>query len=203
MSTDIEGLSALAKATGDIYSGVHDYGGSTTFEIWNSTTDMALAVQGQMGLQITDDQLVFHGGSVGELQGEVAKFLGEKVSLIFDPAWAYDQESTYRVLPLGPLEDDAPEGITIFEWNVNYVGGDPTTELDADLMCDTTPDYNPAAGATVMDVLDTTAGASNADSGFDSATCANGSNMYVRFGADPTDANVLVEFTLWYYAEED
>jgi hypothetical protein len=89
------------------------------------------------------------------------------------------------------------------EWKVAYVGGDPTTELDADIMCDTTPDYNPAANATVMDVIDTTAGASTADTGFDSATCANGSTMYVRFGADPTDANVVVTLDIWGYAEED
>jgi hypothetical protein len=101
------------------------------------------------------------------------------------------------------MGDDFPEGFTMTEWKVNYVGGDPTTELDADIMCDTTPDFNPAANATVMDVIDTTAGASDADTGFDSATCANGSQMYIRFGADPTDANVVLAVNIWGYAEED
>jgi hypothetical protein len=101
------------------------------------------------------------------------------------------------------VKDNAPEGIAITEWLVTYVGGDPTTELDADIMCDTTPDYNPAANATVMDVIDTTAGTATADTGFDSPTCANGSKVYIRFGADPADANVVIHFELWYYAEAD
>ena len=106
-------------------------------------------------------------------------------------------------MPLFKVGDDAKNGITLVEWKVNYVGGDPTTELDMDLICDSTPDYNTAAGATVMDVLDTTAGASSADSGFDSATCANGCNMYFHFGGDPTDDNVMITVDLWFYREAD
>ena len=172
-------------------------------EIPNNTSDMTIGTQGQIGFEVTDDQIVLHGGSVGEAQGEVAMSVLEHIVLVFDPGWAYDQESTYRTLGIMYVGDDFPEGFTLTEWKVNYQGGDPTTELDADIICDTTPDFNPAAGATVMDVIDTTAGASSADSGFDSATCANGSRMYVRFGADPTDDNVLVTLEIWGYAEAD
>ena len=129
--------------------------------------------------------------------------LGTTSTLPVDPSGWYDQESTYRVIPIMKIGDDSPEGIQILEWRVNYVGGDPTTELDADIMCDTTPDFNPAAGSTVMDVIDTTAGSSSADTGFDSASCANGSEWYIRFGADPTDANVVSMIDIWFYNEED
>ena len=115
---------------------------------------------------------------------------------VIDPSWAYDQESTYRVTPLLDIDDQAKQGLTLYKWAVDYVGGDPATELDADLLCDT--DYNPS-GATVMDVLDTTAGTSSASSGFDSSTCANGSMLLLRYGADPTDANVLIHLRIWYY----
>jgi len=121
------------------------------------------------------------------------------IVIVMDPAWAYDQESTYRTIPVLTVDDDFPNGFVLHKWEVDYVGGDPTTELDADIMCDTTADYNPAANATVMDVIDTTAGASSASSGFDSGTCANGSKMYVRFGADPTDDNVLIVIEIWGY----
>lgn len=120
------------------------------------------------------------------------------VSKSFDPAAWYDQESTYRVVPLFRVAGDSPSGITLTSWYVNYVGGNPATELDADIMCDTTPDFNPAAGATVMDVIDTTTGSSSATGSFDSANCANGSQVYIRFGADPTDANVVVAFDMTF-----
>ena len=184
-------------------TGVVDMGGATSVEIANSTSDMTLSTQGQVGFEVTDDQIVLHGGAVGEAQGEYAISTLVHLSASFDPSWAYDQESTYRSVPLFHVGDDFPEGFTIVEWKVAYVGGDPATELDADIICDTTPDYNTAAGATVMDVIDTSAGASSADSGFDSATCANGSNVYIHFGADPADDNVLITIDIWGYAEAD
>lgn len=123
----------------------------------------------------------------------------EHIAVTFDPSWAYDQESTYRSLHLFDVGDDMKEGIRLHSWMANYIGGDPLTELDADLICDTTPDWNTAAGATVMDVLDTTAGASSATSGFDSATCAYGSKVYIHFGSDPTDANVMIALDIRFY----
>lgn len=172
-------------------------------EVPNTATDKALATAGEMHINTTDEQVSFHSAADGEISGEASLSLIRHLSATFDPAGWYDQESTYRVVPLMTVGDDSPEGITIVEWEVDYVGGNPTTELDADIVCDTTPDYNPAVGATVMDVIDTTTGASTADTGFDSATCANASKMYIRFGADPTDANVVVAFDLWFYNEED
>lgn len=195
--------STLAKLSGDVWTGVHDFGGATTVEIPNTAGDVALGVAGQVALDLTNDQLGFHGGASGEIQGEAALSLLKHVSIAFDPTGYYAQETTYRALPIMTVGDDGKNGITITEWRMNYIGGDPTTEFAGDLICDTTPDYNRAAGATVMDVLDTTAGASTADTGFDSATCANGSKIYIDIDSDPTDANVMVIFEFWYYAEED
>lgn len=197
-------LAALSDETG---TGVAVFGTSPTFTTSifypNSASDDVLGSAGASAFNTADEQVSFHSGADGEISGEAALSLLWHWNASLDPAGWYDQESTYRVVPVMYVGDDAPEGVTITEWRVNYVGGDPTTELDCDLMCDTTPDFNPAADATVMDVLDTTAGASTADSGFDSGTCANGSRMYLRFGADPADANVIIAVDIWGYREED
>ena len=172
---------------------------TTTIIYANAAADATLSSAGMSALNTTDEQLSFHSAADGEISGEAALSLIRHFSRSFDPAAWYDQESVFRTVPLFTVGDDSPEGITITEWEVDYAGGNPTTELDADLMCDTTPDYNPAAGATVMDVLDTTTGSSGADTGFDSATCANASKVYIRFGADPTDANVIIAVDIWFY----
>lgn len=194
----------IAEADGDTWTGVHDFGGATSIEIVNANADLSLDAAGEIGYDEADDALGVYDGQSGELSAVEAQIsFIRHWSAAFDPAGYYDQESTYRVLPIMTVGDDAPNGITLLEWEVDYVGGDPTTELDADIMCDTTPDYNPAAGATVMDVIDTTNGASAADTGFDSGTCANASKMYIRFGGDPTDANVVIAVDIYFYNEED
>jgi len=176
----------------------------TTLRVPNDeSSDAVLSNLGEVHVRGDEDSFNLHFGTGGEIAGEATISGLEHIAVTFDPSWAYDQESTYRSVPLFKVGDDAKNGITLVEWKVNYVGGDPTTELDMDLICDSTPDYNTAAGATVMDVLDTTTGASNADSGFDSATCTNGCNMYFHFGSDPTDDNVMITVDLWFYREAD
>jgi hypothetical protein len=171
--------------------------------LYNGAADVALGAAGEIHLNTTDEQISVHSAADGEISGEASISLLRHWSAAVDPSGWYDQEATYRTIPIMFVGDDAPDGITITEWKAAYVGGNPTTELDADIICDTTPDFNPAAGATVMDVIDTTAGASTADTGFDSATCANGAQMYVRYGADPTDASVVVAIDIWFKNEED
>ena len=212
VSTEIDSFSELDdvvtdkalvnKADGAVWLGTHDFGGAT-LEIPNSASDLTLDVDGKIGLQDTDDQLCADWGAAGEVIAEACISAIRHLTAVFDPAGWWDQESTYRVVPLMTIGDDAPEGITIVEWEIDYVGGDPTTEFAGDLICDTTADYNRAAGATVMDVLDTTAGASAADSGFDSATCANAAKMYIDMDSDPTDANVMMIVDIYFYNEED
>ena len=194
----------LASTAGDVYTGAHDFGGATV-EIPNSNSgDAALTVEGQIHYKSDEDFIALHGGTAGEAQGEHGFSALQHIVLIVDLSWYYDQETTYRALPIMTVGDDFPHGFTITELSLRAVGGDPTTELTVtDLYCDTTPDYNLAADATKMDDLDTTAGVFSEDTTFVSATCANGSYMYIDIGADPTDANVIWIFEMWGYAEED
>lgn len=181
---------------GDVVLATDNPDGSTLIAFGNTAGFTGSGeAEGDMNYDKTSNQLEVSDGT--DFWGVPVK---QHSVITFDPSLVYDQESTYRSLPLFKLDSAEPEGITLIEWKLDYVGGDPTTELDADLICDTTPDYNTAAGATVMDVLDTTAGTSTATT-FDSASCATGANVYIHFGADPTDANVLVTFDVWYYVD--
>ena len=172
----------------------------------NEKTDYALGSTGEIRFNSTDEQFSFHSGTDGEISGEASISLLRHWAGTFDPAGWYDQESTYRVVPVMYVGDDCPEGFTITEIRVKYVGGDPTTELTASLCYDTSPDFNPAVENTdyfVMDVISTTSGSFTADTGFDTATAPNGSQMYIFLQADPTDANVVVAVDLWGYNQED
>jgi hypothetical protein len=159
LGVDLNGLGNY-----DLDTNFFDAGDGTMKMPTTTSGDQALTV-GLLGLKTDEDLVVLHAGANGEVTTEVGISLLEHLVLVMDPAWAYDQESTYRSVPLMIVGDDFPHGFTITEWKVNYVGGDPDTELDADIICDTSPDYNTAAAATVMDVIDTTAGTSTADSG--------------------------------------
>lgn len=176
---------------------------ATSITIPTTTSGDQTLTVGKIGLKTDEDAFVIHGGAAGEVQDEaVISLIQWHVVVPFDPEYQYDN-LTEHIVPIGTLGDDAPHGLTLTEWKCNYMNGDPTTELDADLICDTTPDYTDDAGATVMDVLDTTAGASSADSSFDSATCANASILYIRMGADPVDSGEQVVCEFWGYFNED
>ena len=165
--------------------------------------DQTLTV-GQIGIKTDEDAIVIHGGAAGEVQDEAVISLIQHTAVAFDPTWVYDQSAAH-ILPLFYIGDDFPHGLTLVEWKLTYVTGDPTTELGdgTDLYCDTTPDWAIGTNATKMDDLDTTSGASAEDSTFVSATCANAANIYISLGTDPVDSNVLVMFEMWYYANED
>jgi len=176
----------------------------STLTLPNTTSGDQTLTAAQIGLKTDEDLLVTHGGANGEVQAEVGLSLLQHIVIVADLSAYYDQETTYRALPIMTVGDDFPHGFTITELSLRAVGGDPTTELtNTDLYCDTTPDYNMAADATKMDDLDTSAGVFTEDSTFVSATCANGSFMYIDIGDDPTDANVVWIFEMWGYAEED
>lgn len=164
--------------------------------------DQTLTV-GQIGLKTDEDMIVTHGGTNGEVQDEAGISLIQTKIIRFNPTYEYDY-SDERTTDLLRLGDQAPHGITITEWRIENINGDfATTQLDIDLICDTGGDWNDDAGTTVMDVLDTTSGSATADTGFDSATCANGSTVYLRQGSDPVDDNEIVRFELQYYLNED
>jgi len=193
------------KLAGDVATaGTYDFGeASVVVELPNADSSTALGSAGEVHLNTAHDTLAFHMGASGEVTGEAVISLIRHISAVFDPAGWYDQESTNRVVPLMTVGDDALAGITITEWNMDYVGGDPTTELDADLMCDTTPNWSSTDDSVTMDAVDTTAGTSTATTGFDSATCANGSKLYLHFDADPSDDSVVTIFELYFYNNDD
>ena len=49
--------------TGDVGTGVYDFGGVTTFEILNSATVTDPAVAGQIAIDTTSDQFLLYGGA--------------------------------------------------------------------------------------------------------------------------------------------
>lgn len=188
---------------GSTMTGVNDAGGATSFEIPNSTSDATLTDTGQVHFNSTDEQFSFHSGEDGEITGEASISLLRHYTAVFDPSTMYDQDATYHNIPLFTVGDDAPEGIKIVEWKCDYSTGDPTTELDADLYFAT--DYA-EADSTLIDVIDTTAGSSSEDINaniYSGNAIPNAKKVYISFGADPTDANVLVIFEMWFYNEED
>jgi len=191
----------ILSVTGGITStGTVDLGGATT-EIWNSTSDMALTVAGQIGLQLTDDQLVFHGGAAGEIQGEAAHSLLQHFAISFDPKVVCD--GAVDRLFLMTIGDDAPEGIIITEWKLSFEA-DPTTEVDLDFK--RADAFIGVANAAVIDALDTTNGVSTEDTNANingGAAVANGKVLYLEFGTAYTETTHQIIFEFWYYAEED
>lgn len=183
---------------GTLVGDVDSSGGSITLPT-STSGDQALTV-GKIGIKTDEDLVIFHGGANGEVQDEVGISLLVTFLMPIDPVKWYD-DTTNHIGPYIELDDAFPHGFTMTRWDVDYINGDPTTELDADWVCDS--DWDPSSGATVMDVMDTTAGASSAGTGFDSATCANGNFMYLRFGADPVDDNVIVHIKVQGYKPED
>ena len=101
------------------------------------------------------------------------------------------------------IGDDLPEGMIIDEWKVSFEA-DPTTEADLDLKY--ADAFIGVANAAVIDVLDTTNGASTEDTDASinsGAAVANGKVMYLEFGTAYTEANHQIIFEIWYHAKED
>ena len=170
-------------------------------EIPNGAADVALAVAGDMHLNTTDEQLSFHSAADGEISGEVS------ISLIQHRAWSFNPDSicdgAVDRLFLFTVGDDAPEGIIIDEWKVSFEA-DPTTEADLDLKY--ADAFIGVANAAVIDVLDTTTGASteDTDANINSGNAvANGKVLYLEFGTAYTEENHQVIFEMWYHCEED
>jgi len=197
--SDDDGYLDIEADTGIRVLGPIDMGGNTV-EIHNSTSDLALGTEGQIGLQSTDDQLAFHGGSAGEIQGEAAMSLLKHVSLSVDPGAWYDSDAEIFLFTVG---DDGPEGITITEWK-SSCNVDPDTEIDADLRY--ADAFIGLANAADIDEIDTTSGTSSEDTNASingGSAVANGKVVYIGFDADPEGTCVQWNFEMWFYAEED
>jgi hypothetical protein len=120
---------------------------------------------------------------------------------VFDPDAVCD--GTIDRLFLMTVGDDLPEGMIIDEWKVSFEA-DPTTEVDLDLKYANA--FIGVASATVIDVLDTTAGVSSEDTDANingGSAIANGKVLYLEFGTAYTETGHQIIFEIWYHAEED
>lgn len=165
--------------------------------LWTSAAPTLLA--GELGVDSTNKRMKAGDGatafdSVPELATTVRHH-----SVTFDPKAVCD--GTFDGLALLTVGAQYPRGFVVTSWTVKFIDGDPTTELDMDLM---RADSHPTrASSAVMDVLDTTAGASsestpgNINGG---AAVANGKVIYLAFGTAYTEANHQVQVELWGYA---
>lgn len=62
LETQIADVSDFAEADGDVYTGTHDFGGADDLEIPNGT-GITIDTQGQIGIDVTDNQLIYYGTS--------------------------------------------------------------------------------------------------------------------------------------------
>jgi hypothetical protein len=188
--------------TGDIGTGVYDFGGATTFEIPNTAGDVTLAVAGQIAIDTTQKQLVVHDG--------VEKAIPLIHSLQFhgDLAGAWDVDHEWQLLDMDRGATTFPDGIVITSWYVDCSVVDPTTELNANLYyCDALANGAfPGANPVLVDVLDTTTGnASCTDmstSDLGSGVIPTAKILYLLLDADPVDANTVWSLTINYYIPE-
>lgn len=202
-SVRIADLSAGTPAAADLVSfsqsGVEKQAAISTLpcSLLASTAGVAtLAAAGQINLNTTDKQIGVHNGT-----REVA------VPLIQHNAWAFDPKAvcdgTVDRLFLMSCGISEPKGITVVAWKLSFEA-DPTTEIDLDLK--RADAFIGVANSAVMDVLDTTTGASsestaaNINSG---AVVATAKVLYLEFGTAYTEANHQCIFEMWWEVEED
>jgi len=188
--------------TGDIGTGVYDFGGATTFEIPNTAGNVTLAVIGQVAVDSTNKQLAVYDGV------EKAIPLVHSMQLHGDLAGIWDIDAEWQLLDMDRGTGVFPNGIVITSWYVDCSVADPTTELNANLYyCDALANGAfPGANPVLVDVLDTTTGnASCVDmSGSDlgSGVIPTAKILYVLIDADPTDANTAWSIIVNYYIPE-
>lgn len=155
-----------------------------------------LSAAGAVALNTTDKQIGVHNGTK-----EVAIPLIQCLRISFDPKAVCDGAVDRLFLMSTGVSE--PKGITVVGWKLSFEA-DPTTEIDLDLK--RADAFIGVANSAVMDVLDTTAGASsettaaNINSG---AVVANGKVIYLEFGTAYTEANHQCIFEMWYEVEED
>lgn len=91
------------------------------------------------------------------------------------------------------------QGIIVTAWKLSFEA-DPTTEVDLDLK--RADAFIGVANAAVMDVLDTTNGASSESTAANingGAAVATGKVLYLEFGTAYTETTHQIIFEMWYY----
>jgi hypothetical protein len=121
-----------------------------------------------------------------------------------DAGALYDTETTKRTIALMTLDPLVyPRGIAVQKWVID-MSIDPTTELvDCNLYYSEEANWktitvDAPTGDTLMDVLDTAAGISSETdpTAMTVSTVPAGATIYILFGNDPTDINVVTKFQL-------
>jgi hypothetical protein len=155
-----------------------------------------LAASGAISVNTTDNQVGIHNGTK-----EVAIPLVYSKEFTFDPKSVCD--GAVDRLFLFKVGAWAPKGITIRAWSVSFEA-DPTTEVDLDLKRATA--FIGVGSAAVMDVLDTTTGASSEATASNingGAVVANGQCIYLEFGTAYSETGHQIIVTIDYELEED
>jgi len=199
LDASLDGQSSYGISNG-VYTGTSDFSGGS-LEIPNAAANAALTAGGQIHMHTSQEMLEFHSAADGEISGEAALPLIVHKYWTFDPAAVCD--GTVDRLLLFSLGDQAPDGITIDEWKVSFTQ-DPGTEADLDLKYANA--FIGVAGATVIDVLDTTNGTSSEDTDANingGAVIDEGKVIYLEFGTAYTATGEQMIFEIWYHLEAD
>ena len=166
-----------------------------TFKIPNAAGSGALTAAGMIHLNSTNKLLS------GYTDREMSIPFTQHRIVTFDPKAVCD--GAVDRLFLMTIGDDAPFGIKITKWTLSFEA-DPTTEADLDFK--RADAFIGVANAAVMDVLDTTAGASSEATAANingGAVAANGKVLYLEFGTTYTETTHQIIFEYWYEVEED
>lgn len=199
-STGGDGTSAVTFS-GHASPGLADTNGVSTYvilrtgsatNIWMDTKP--LVVSKGAGITITTNSQFSHTWAVND----TVRIRHQEWS--FDPKAVCDGTIDRLFLLSTGLSE--PNGISVLAWKLSFEA-DPTTEVDLDLK--RADAFIGVANSAVMDVLDSTAGASseitaaNINGG---AVVATGKVLYLDFGTAYSEANHQVIFEMWWRVEE-
>jgi len=202
MNAVYDEMETKGDIAGQVWTGVHDFGGATSLEIPNDeSADATLTTLGQVHIRGDEDRLSAHLGAGGEIAGEATISFVKSIFVTFDPGSVYDSNS---IVPLPKVSSKQyPNGIIIDAWEVNC-HLNPDVEMDFNLGYSVNP--MDMADPNLIDVLDTTNGQSSEDT---DASINGGAavpvNTYIMlyFDADPEGTCTVLSLQIWYHGEED
>lgn len=202
MNAVYDQMETKGAVAGQVWTGAHDFGGTTSVEIPNDeSADATLTALGQLHIRGDEDRISAHLGAGGEIAGEATMSFLPRLTVTLDPGAWYDSSAYVNLGPI--LAKQYPNGIIIDYWEVTC-HLNPDVEMDLDL-CYSINSFD-LADPNVVDVMDTTAGVSSEDTDANinaGAAIPAGVYLYLRFGADPEGTCVMLTATILYHGEED
>jgi hypothetical protein len=167
----------------------------------DESADATLTALGEAHVRGDEDRISYHLGTGGEVAGEATLSMLQQISVSLDPASFFDADTDIFLFEVNSKR--FPNGIIIDYWSVSY-NADPTTELDANLRY--ADAWLTLANPALIDVIDTLVGVSSEDTDANingGSAVAAGKVIYIDMDADPADANIQINFTMIFHAEED